>query len=346
LPDNAATADQRLSWPSEQLELLRELWPTHSASIIAGKLDGRTRNAVIGMARRQGLAKPERPKRQRQGHYHERVDNRVRKAYASKGDDCTLSRFVKVKGARPTTERKSKQLWFDGTKNDSIRRGRSLFHRKGVKRVAELGHVFVSGHSNVKIGRDVRKGKLFRGYWIYTLSLEERATCPRTCLHWDDCYGNNMPYAKRVAHGPELEHQVEVEVGKLMANKVWPTRAHATGILIRLHALGDFYSPDYVRLWSNLLDRFPKLAVYGYTARRPSDEIGVVIAAAKARHGRRFAIRWSDGGAERDCTVSIRSEDDCPPDAFVCPEQTWKTAACATCGLCWNSTRNVAFLDH
>jgi hypothetical protein len=335
------------AWNDSQLELLDQLWPKMSASLIAERLGDKSRNAVIGMARRRGLEKPPREKKGRkQGHFHERGENnRVRKAYASKGDDCTLSRFVKVKGERPV-DRKPHQLWLSGTKNDSIRRGRSLFYRKGVKTVAELGHVFVSGHNNVKIGRDVRKGKLFRGYWIYTLSLEERNTCPRTCRHWDDCYGNNMPYAKRVKHGPELEHQIEVEIGKLMANKVWALRGLATGILIRLHALGDFYSADYVALWSRLLDRFPKLAVYGYTAHKPDSAIGVAIAAAKAKHGRRFAIRWSDGQGEEDCTVSIHSEADCPPNAFVCPEQTWKTAACATCGLCWNSNRNVAFLDH
>jgi hypothetical protein len=333
-------------WGPTELDKLRTSWAAgKTASEIAFEFgDGRSRNSIIGKVHALGLSRPRKPRR-KQGHYHEREDGRVRKAYASKGDDCTLSRFVKVRGSRPQ-EKRHLQLWIPDTQNDSIRRGRSLFHRKGVKRVEDVSNLLVSGHSNVKIGRDVRKGKLFRGYWIYTLSLEERRTCPRTCTHWDDCYGNNMPYAKRLEHGPALERQLEIEVGKLMANKVWSRSALATGILIRLHALGDFYSVEYVELWSNLLDRFPKLAVFGYTARRLGDPIHTAIAAAKARHGRRFAVRWSDGGEAEDCTVSIVDESACPPGAFVCPEQTWKTAACATCGLCWNSTKNVAFLIH
>ena len=45
-------------------------------------------------------------------------------------------------------------------------------------------------------------------------------------------------------------------------------------------------------------------------------------------------------------TVSIKTEADCPPNAFVCPEQTNKTRCCATCGACWSTTKNVAFLEH
>lgn len=37
---------------------------------------------------------------------------------------------------------------------------------------------------------------------------------------------------------------------------------------------------------------------------------------------------------------------DCPASAFVCPEQTNKTRCCATCGACWSTTKNVAFLEH
>jgi hypothetical protein len=47
-----------------------------------------------------------------------------------------------------------------------------------VKAVDQVASLLVSGHSNIKIGRDVRKAR-FRGYWIYTLSLEERKDVPR-----------------------------------------------------------------------------------------------------------------------------------------------------------------------
>lgn len=265
----------------------------------------------------------------------------VRKAYASKGDDSTFSRWVKVpKEERKGGTDKRKQFRLPGTiMHGAIAAGRSLFHRKGVKPVSDVKNVLVSGHNNVKIGRDVRKGKLFRGYWIYTLSLEERATCPRTCRHWETCYGNNMPYAKRIEHGPALEAQLAREIPALLSVRGRP------GILVRLHALGDFYSVGYVEFWDRMLRTYPNLAVYGYTARRLDDPIGLAVAWLKAAHGERFAVRYSDGGAALDCTLSVRTADPVP-DAFLCPEQTGATAGCGTCGLCWGTRRNVAFVEH
>jgi hypothetical protein len=263
----------------------------------------------------------------------------VRKAYASKGDDCTLCRFVKTKEEPKRTPRKQWQL--PGTINGSrsIQDGRSIFYRKGVHHPDNVSNVLVSGHSNVKIGRDVRKGPL-RGYWIYTLSLEERRTCPRTCKHWNSCYGNNMPFAKRIVHGRALELALQAEIPRLLAVR------KRRGILIRLHALGDFYDTFYVQLWEQLLEKYPRLAVYGYTARLPGTVIGDAILSVKRKFGSRFAIRFSDGGLSEDCTVSIKDASQKPTDAFVCPEQTGATAACATCGLCWGTKRNVAFLEH
>lgn len=264
----------------------------------------------------------------------------VRKAYAALGDDTTFSRFVKIPGEPRHRKKPNGQLWFLNLRHKALEAGRSLFSRNGVKTVDQVKSVLVSGHSNVKIGRDVRKGRLFRGYWIYTLTLEERATCPRTCLHWDSCYGNNMPWAKRIEHGAELMRRLEREIPALLS-----TRGRA-GVLVRLHALGDFWSERYVGFWDAMLKLHPNLAVFGYTARRQDDPIGRAIALVKERHGRRFAIRYSDGGLDSDCTVSIREPDELPTDAFLCPEQLNKTAGCGTCGLCWNSTKNVAFLEH
>lgn len=263
----------------------------------------------------------------------------VRKAYASLGDDVTLSRFVKVKGELPDPP--PKQKWLPGTRFDVSRTGRSLFHRRGVK--APDDKPLVSGHCNVKIGRDVRKGELFRGYWIFTLTLEERATCPRRCFHWETCYGNNMPFAKRLDHRDAgklysaIEAQIKRELGK----------RGRQGVLVRLHALGDFFSEEYVEFWAGLLAKYDRLAVFGYTAWAPWDNpVGFAILRAKERFGRRFAIRWSDGFGPTDCARPILKPSECPPDSFICPEQTGKTRACATCGLCWNTDRNVAFLEH
>lgn len=244
------------------------------------------------------------------------------------GPGETLTRWVKEPGrhAKPATTALM-PITATGTR-----------FKSRVIEPSAMASILVSGHSNVKLGRDVRKGAL-RGYWIYTLSLEERATCPSTCRFWTNCYGGSMPFAKRVVHGPEMEERLDAEITKLLSVR------GRKGILIRLHALGDFYSTDYVGFWVQQLRKHPTLAIFGYTARQPGTPIGGAIDCAKDMFGQRFAIRFSDGGMEEDCTVAA-VEGVAPKGSFLCPEQTGKTLACATCALCWSTTRNVAFKEH
>lgn len=291
------------------------------------------------MTREEALASLAEYQRKHPGSKH------IRKGYAALGDDLTFSRFVRVKGEhkRAPAPRNVPLPTFG---NPSIEAGRSLFYRKGVKRPDEMKNILVSGFDNVKIGRDVRKGKLFRGYWIYTLSLEERATCPRSCHHWRTCYGNGMPYAKRVDHTatdflPRLTENIE----RLLA-KPKNGQPRRVGILIRLHALGDFYSVEYVDWWASILANHPNVAVFGYTAHDPESEIGDAIDFYKTIFGRRFAIRWSNGKAPNDNALPIIREEARPLGAFVCPEQTNRVDGCGKCGLCWNTDKDVAFLEH
>lgn len=251
----------------------------------------------------------------------------MRPSSKAAGDDVTLTRFV-ITG-RHTTNYRTAQMPASAT--GTRFKGR-------VIPPAAMSNILVSGHSNAKIGRDVRKGHL-RGYWIYTLSLEERATCPSSCAHWRDCYGNSMPFAKRVQHGPEMLRRIEAELADLCAKK--------RGVLVRLHALGDFYSLDYVAFWDRQLRRHPNLAIYGYTAHHPGTEIGDAVGQVFERHGyARFAIRYSGWHGPLGAVTIDDAADAADSDAVLCPQQTGASSHCATCALCWGSDRNIAFLRH
>lgn len=270
-----------------------------------------------------------------------------RKAYASKGDD-NRARFVRVAQEGENghgRKRRVNRPRLPGFEAPFIQEGRTKFP-KGVQ--APDANILVSGHNNIKIGREVRKGHL-RGYWIYTLSLEERKTCPSSCQHWQTCYGNNMPFAKRVDHtAPDFLEILEAAVAKLCA----PQKAgrggkiKRKGVLIRLHALGDFFSPHYVDFWCQMLVKFPNLSIYGYTAYGSGTAIGWTVNEMNRTFPNRSMIRFSNGKLPRMSTVSIGNPESCPPDAFVCPEQTGKTIGCDTCGACWGTSKNVAFLEH
>ena len=85
-----------------------------------------------------------------------------------------------------------------------------------VSPVLEGEAVLKDGAHSSKIGGDVLVGRL-RGAKIFTLTLEERATCPRSCRHWVGCYGNAMQAARRWQHGPELIDRLANEVAALCA---------------------------------------------------------------------------------------------------------------------------------
>lgn len=268
-----------------------------------------------------------------------KATSHTRLASAKLGDDITLTRYIRL-SHDPVAPNRRRQPKIPGLRAAFVEEGRTKFPTRVIQ-PTEMTHLLVSGHSNVKIGRDVRKGR-FKGYWIYTLSLEERKTCPASCDHWADCYGNNMPFGKRVDHThPEFLALLERDIAQLLDVR------GRKGILIRLHALGDFYSPQYVGFWRRMLQQHPNLAIYGYTARHGScDPIAIALAHLNADFQKRCMIRWSDGGGSAMSTVSILGPEACPKEAFVCPEQTAKTTCCATCGACWGTRKNVAFVGH
>jgi hypothetical protein len=203
--------------------------------------------------------------------------------------------------------------------------------------------------TNVKLGKKVTKGKL-AGFPIYTLTLEELATCPRSCAHWADCYGNNMPFATRYAVGAEFENMLADELAALQ-------KRHPKGFLVRLHILGDFYSVGYVAKWGKWLAQFPALHIYGYTANQPDAAdaqeraIGQAVLTLRNACGDRFAIRFS--GNFNDATMTANSADDAramaavkAKQAFICPVQTDRVADCGSCTLCWASRKPVVFITH
>jgi hypothetical protein len=92
----------------------------------------------------------------------------------------------------------------------AIRDGRTIFPTT-VNEVGNprLKRLLKGGENSRKIGKTVAKGKL-KGFPIFTLTLEERATCPRTCEVFDACYGNGMPYA---ACGPNASTSASADGG-------------------------------------------------------------------------------------------------------------------------------------
>ncbi len=229
--------------------------------------------------------------------------------------------------------------------------GQTLFQYRVKKADSSLmakTEKLIKKSTNAKLGKKVNKGK-YKGFPIFTLTLEERATCPKSCVHWLDCYGNHMRYAYRYEAGPALEAMLEIELAELQ-------RKHPKGFLVRLHILGDFYSVGYVAKWASWLGKFPALHVYGYTANQPnaSDKlersIGQSILSLRDNCNGRFAVRFS---GNFDDNFSANSYDDIRSkqaierkEAILCPEQTKQVNSCADCAVCWAAQKPVIFQTH
>lgn len=208
---------------------------------------------------------------------------------------------------------------------------------------AGAAHVLMPGRYTVKLGERVTKGR-WAGLPIYYLTLEERATCPRSCKVWDVCYGNNMHRVKRFSHADEraLTTAVDRDLSRLH-----PARGRKPeGLVVRLHELGDFFSVSYVRWWAGALRRYPGLRVFGFTSWPPDSEIGAAVHAINATDSDRWRVRFSGRPDMGPHGAAVAFSGLPEPPGVRCPEQTGRTESCGTCGLCWTMAPSVVFSAH
>jgi hypothetical protein len=220
---------------------------------------------------------------------------------------------------------------------------------KTVRKPGQAGQwALKEGANNSKIGGLILKGP-WKGFPVYTLTLEERATCPPSCHLWNACYGNNIHRSDRIKHGLTLEWRLVREVVMLAIR-------HPAGFVLRLHVTGDFYSTAYVELWRTLLERHRNLHIYGYSARHDKgDPIAVALRTLRRDRPDRFRMRLSFPSQNpKIATIAVWRSNQRRDDPIICPQQQSKfdskdesrSESCGTCSLCWDSERPIAFLPH
>lgn len=94
----------------------------------------------------------------------------------------------------------------------ALSEGRTIFPST-VTASKDSPRFLVSGHNNPKLGKAILKGPR-AGWPIYQLSLEERATCPRSCEQWSTCYGNAMHLARRHTPDAATANTIKAMVGE------------------------------------------------------------------------------------------------------------------------------------
>lgn len=204
------------------------------------------------------------------------------------------------------------------------------------------GPVLKDGSLNCKLGGEVLVGRL-KGAKIVSLTLEERATCPRSCTIWDACYGNSMSQALRYRAGEALERAIWDELAVLCDRH--------DQVLVRLHILGDFYSLKYVEMWHTLLLCYRNLNLFGFTAHHPDSLIGVELQ-SMGLTGRCYVRYSGRTGRWGSFTIDFPTERKMIGDALVCPEQRdamnggTGMVHCGSCAACWSSDIPIVFVEH
>lgn len=210
-------------------------------------------------------------------------------------------------------------------------------YKKSVK-VPTL-NMLKPGKNNKKLGAFVRKG-WWRGLPIFSLTLEERVTCPLSCEQWTNCYGNNMPFAHRF-DSTQLAFKL-----KLARNLYELNKQHPGGFVVRLHVLGDFYSTNYVQMWARAMKFYNRLCVFGYTHHRVNSKIGSEIDKLNKLYPNRWRVRFSDDKSTLFRAEVVAKNQHLTSPGIICPEQLGKVKSCGDCGYCWHSDLPVHFLEH
>jgi hypothetical protein len=204
-------------------------------------------------------------------------------------------------------------------------------YRKSLRDIADYEYrplKAASGNSKMGNGSNIIIKSKWRGMPMYTLTLEERSTCPPTCQQYITCYGNNMPFAHRLTGDTGLLMLRLSENLELLQN------AHPDGFVVRLHVLGDFFSLDYVKFWIDALAFYPALRIFGYTHRLGSIQDLI----RSGLQNDRAVVRTSDTGGRLSANVM--------GEGITCPQEVQRTESCLTCGLCWQTERPIRFLTH
>lgn len=237
----------------------------------------------------------------------------------------------------------------------AVVQGVSLFHNgknhAGLPLVREpipgIDQVLKPGQFNSKLGARITNPECpWVGMAIFYVGHEERATCPPDCLHWQGCLCNGMAFADRWIYGEAFRRAVNLELEYL-------SLMYPSGFALRLHVSGDFTCEAHVGFWRKMIETFPALHTWGYTAHSPEKAIGRAIDEMNDRFDR-WRFRFS-GKAGRRGTVTLYTVQDHSEfakavqdeGAFVCPAtKEHKNVTCGSCGRCMSSTACMGMPQH
>jgi len=186
---------------------------------------------------------------------------------------------------------------------------------------------------NSKIGRK-----------ILSFSLPAKKTCKPSKWCQEKCYackGLFLVFQDRISKCYERNYQASLsdtfvnEINTELAKKRNPS-------YIRIHASGDFYSPEYIKKWAQIIKDNPRHKFLAFTKRMDFEKELIELSLLD-----NVAVYQSI-----DSTIEYRSKYlrkaviddygyDSNPRTFIkC------SGSCSDCLICWKNTNNIMFKEH
>jgi len=172
---------------------------------------------------------------------------------------------------------------------------------------------------------------------IANFSLPPFTTCPgKTKFCERFCYGaRNWYRTDRVQQG--LEDRYEVSKTPQFTDRVIEEIKDKKIKLVRIHTVGDFYSPDYVLKWPQIFHACSSTKFYCYTRSWRIPELRNLLETLMEVFPN-FRPRASvDYSTHKDKPEGWATFSTVDGDGKICPHDTGKVMFCRDCGICWNS---------
>lgn len=172
--------------------------------------------------------------------------------------------------------------------------------------------------------------------WMYTVYLEELATCLSNACPPEvkrRCFAHWVLFAVRWTWCPSFFPALDYNLEEAQ-------HEFREGFTVDLHSSGDFPDLDYLEGWIERLDRFPALRLWGNTAHRRNSTIGQLIDRVNRTMRDRVAIHFSgETGDMSSRILGVTINPEAAAGLFVCPaNEHHPKVNCSNCGFCIDST--------
>lgn len=202
-------------------------------------------------------------------------------------------------------------------------------------------------NGNAKLGKGVYTWSMLPGNISHSVTLcgekaEVKGTCPANC---PGCYAQTGFYNMPEVKAANARKTVLARMRPAFVKAAILAQIEAEGVkLVRIHASGDFFSPEYVEMWREIATVCPGVLFWTYT-KNPEAETAFdrlanvnVVRSCVPGYGYNFG----------KCAYILRlyyALKEAGEDVYICRCGIDKNQHCTTCRGC-SRNKYVLFIEH